>query len=86
MQAVNKKAMSTFSFKTNIHSEEAVSKLAESLDKLKADQRIESWSVDVNSPEHLLQIETTKLSSKEVEHAVRGAGFDVDFTKAPQAR
>ena len=78
--------MSTFFFKTNISSPDAVSKLKENLDKAKDDQLIENWQVDPSSPEHLLQIETITLSSKEVEHLVRAAGFDVDFTKAPQAR
>lgn len=78
--------MSTFFFKTNISSVAAVSKLKESLDKEQEAQRIQRWHVDPSSPEHLLQIETVKLSSKEVEHLVRAAGFDVDFTTAPQAR
>jgi hypothetical protein len=78
--------MSTFFFRTNISSVAAVEKLRTSLDKLKEDQSIDSWHVDPSSADHLLQIETVKLSSKEVEHLVRAAGFDVEFTKAPQAR
>lgn len=63
-----------------------VSKLKESLDKEKEAKRIDNWRIHPTDPEHLLEIETTTLSSKEVEHMVRAAGFDVEFTKAPQAR
>jgi len=78
--------MSTFFFKTDINSITEVSKLKESLDKAKDEQQIDNWRIHPTDPEHLLEIETTKLSSKEVEHLVRAAGYDVDFTKAPQAR
>ena len=78
--------MSTFFFKTNISTVEAVGKLQKSLDKAKEDKQIVRWHADPSSPEHLLEIETITLSSKEVEHLVRAAGFDVDFTTAPQAR
>lgn len=78
--------MSTFFFKTGVNSIAEVSKLKESLDKAKDEQRIDNWRIHPTDPEHLLEIETTKLSSNEVEHFVRAAGFDVEFTKAPQAR
>lgn len=78
--------MSTFFFKTNISTAEAVSKLKMNLDKAKENKSIERWHADPSSQEHLLEIETIHLSSKEVEHLVRAAGFDVEFTKAPQAR
>jgi len=63
-----------------------VAKLKERLDKAREDQDIENYKIHPTNPEHLLEIETIKLSSKEVEHFVREAGFDVEFTKAPQAR
>lgn len=78
--------MSTFFFKTDVNSMAEVAKLKESLDKEKEAQRIDNWRIHPTDPEHLLEIETTKLSSNEVEHMVRAAGFDVAFTKAPQAR
>ena len=40
----------------------------------------------MNSTDHLLEIETNKLSPDEVKHLVREAGFEAEFTKAPQAR
>jgi hypothetical protein len=78
--------MSTFFFKTDVNSIIEVSKLKESLDKARDNEDIDNWKIHPTSAEHLLEIETTKLSSKEVEHLVRAAGFDVEFTKAPQAR
>jgi hypothetical protein len=42
--------------------------------------------VDFNHPEHLLEIETNTLSPEEVKHMIRAAGYEADFTKAPQAR
>jgi hypothetical protein len=76
--------MSTFFFKTNITTEEAEGRLKQKLDSLQNDQSIQSWKIDVSHPEHLLQINTIKLSSEEVKHLVREAGVDADFTKAPQ--
>lgn len=81
-----KKNMSTFFFKTDVNSMVEVSKLKERLDKAQQDKDIDNYKIHPTSADHLLEIETTKLSSKEVEHFVRAAGFDVEFTKAPQAR
>jgi len=63
-----------------------VSKLKEQLDKAKEAKDIDNWRIHPTDSNHLLEIESNKLSSKEVEHLVRAAGFDVEFTKAPQAR
>jgi hypothetical protein len=78
--------MSTFFFKTDVNSMAETAKLKESLDKAQAEKSIDNWRIHPKDAEHLLEIDTTKLSSKEVEHLVRAAGFDVEFTKAPQAR
>jgi len=34
----------------------------------------------------LLEIETDKLSPEQVKHYVREAGFEAEFTRAPQAK
>jgi hypothetical protein len=47
---------------------------------------IERWHLDMNNAENLLEIETNKLSPEEVKHLVREAGFEAEFTTAPQAR
>ena len=78
--------MSTFFFKTDVNSIAEVSKLKEQLDKAKEAKDIDNWRIHPTDANHLLEIESNKLSSKEVEHLVRAAGFDVEFTKAPQAR
>jgi hypothetical protein len=63
-----------------------VSTLKESLDKAQERKDIDNWRIHPTDPEHLLEIETNKLSSKEVEHMVRAAGVNAEFTTAPQAR
>jgi hypothetical protein len=40
----------------------------------------------MNDPEYLLEIETNKLSPDEVKHLVREAGFEAEFTRAPEGR
>jgi copper chaperone len=77
--------MSTFFFKTNINCLGCVTQIKPQLDKLEQNKDIERWHIDFNNPEHLLQIETNKMSPDEVKHYVREAGFEADFTKAPQA-
>lgn len=78
--------MSTYHFKTNISSAENINTLKSHLDAMEAKKEIKKWSVDVNDPEKLLVIETDKLSPEEAKHLIREAGFDAEFTKAPQAR
>jgi hypothetical protein len=78
--------MSTFFFKTDVNSMAEVSTLKESLDKAQERKDIDNWRIHPTDPEHLLEIETNKLSSKEVEHMVRAAGVNAEFTTAPQAR
>ena len=63
-----------------------VSTLKESLDKAQERKDIAMWRIHPTTPEHLLEIESNKLSSKEVEHLVRAAGVNAEFTTAPQAR
>jgi copper chaperone len=78
--------MSTYFFKTNINCLGCVSQIKPHLDKLENNKEIEKWHVDFNDPEHILEIQTNKMSPEDVKHYVREAGFEADFTKAPQAR
>ncbi len=78
--------MSTYFFKTNINCLGCVTQIKPHLDELEQDKSIERWHVDFNHPEHILEIETNKLSPEEVKHKIRATGFEADFTKAPQAR
>ena len=78
--------MSTYFFKTNIKCMGCASQVKPHLDKLEETKQIDRWHVDLVNPEHILEIETSKLSPEQVKHYVREAGFDAEFTKAPQAR
>jgi len=78
--------MSTYFFKTNINCLGCASQVKPHLDELEQNHDIEHWNVNLNSPEYLLEIETDKLSPEEVKHYVREAGFEAEFTRAPQAR
>ena len=78
--------MSTYFFKTNIKGPGGVNQIKPRLDEMEQRQDIERWHLDMNNSENLLEIETNKLSPDEVKHLVREAGFEAEFTTAPQAR
>jgi len=77
--------MSTYFFKTNINCLGCVTQIKPYLDNMEDTKEIEHWHVDLNNPEYVLEIETNKLTPDEVKHKVRAAGFEAEFTKAPQA-
>lgn len=78
--------MSTYFFKTNIKGPDSVNQVKPRLDEMEQRKDIERWNLDISNPENLLEVETNKLSPEEVKHMLRAAGFDAEFTKAPQAR
>ena len=78
--------MSKYFFKTNINCLGCVTQIKPHLDTLEKDKTIDRWHVDLNSPEYLLEIETSKLSPEETKYIIREQGFEADFVKAPQAR
>jgi len=78
--------MSTYFFKTNINCVGCVTQIKPHLDKLEQSKEIEHWHVDFNDPEHVLRIETNKMSPEQVKHYVRETGFEAEFTRAPEAR
>ena len=55
------------------------------MDKLEQSRDIERWHVNLNSSDHLLEVVTNKMSPEQVKHYIREAGFEAEFTKAPQA-
>jgi len=77
--------MSTYFFKTNINCIGCATQLKPHLESLEQKKEIERWRVNLNSPEHLLEIETNKMSPEQVKHYIREAGFEAEFTRAPQA-
>ena len=78
--------MSTYFFKTNIKGPGGVNQIKPRLDEMEQRRDIERWHLDMNNAENLLEIETNKLSPDEVKHLVREAGFEAEFTTAPQVR
>jgi copper chaperone len=77
--------MSTYFFKTNINCLGCASQVKPYMDRLEQSREIDHWKVHVNSPEHLLEVETQKMSPEQVKHYIRSTGFEAEFTKAPQA-
>jgi hypothetical protein len=78
--------MSTYFFKTNINCIGCATEIKPHMDILERNGGIEHWHVDLNNPEYLLEIETDKMSPEEVKHYVREAGFEAEFTRAPQSK
>jgi copper chaperone CopZ len=64
-----------YTFKTNINCLGCVNQVKPHLDQLEQTQAIEHWRLDLNSPEHILTIETNALSREEVENVIETAGF-----------
>ncbi|MEI6948738.1 hypothetical protein V9K67_16225 [Paraflavisolibacter sp. H34] len=75
--------MSTYHFKTNINCLGCVTQIKPQLDQLEKDHTIEHWHVNMNDPDHTLEIETNRLSAEEVRHMVREAGFEAEFSRSP---
>lgn len=78
--------MSTYFFRTNINGPGGVNQIKPRLDEMEQRNDIERWHLNMNDSEHLLEIETNKLSPDEVKHMIREAGFEAEFTKSPQSR
>ena len=78
--------MSIYFFKTNIEWPGGIHQIKPRLDEMEQKKDIERWHLDMNNPENLLEIETNKLTAEEVKHLVREAGFEAEFTRAPQAK
>jgi hypothetical protein len=52
------------------------------MDKLEQTKEIDHWNVHVNTPEHLMEVVTDKMSPEQVKHYTREASFEAEFTKA----
>jgi copper chaperone len=75
--------MSTYFFKTNINCVGCATQIKPHLDKLEQSREIDRWHVDLNNPDHVLEIETQKMSPEQVKHYIREAGFEAEFTRPP---
>jgi copper chaperone CopZ len=64
--------MKTLKFKTNINCGNCLSKVAP---KLNEESRIDSWSVDLESEDRILTVQTETLNEDDVFKTVLKAGF-----------
>jgi copper chaperone len=64
--------MSKLSFQSNIACNGCLSKVQPFLDSLEG---IESWKVNLETPDKILTVETTSCSAEEIEQAVASAGY-----------
>lgn len=76
--------MSTYFFRTNINCIGCASQIKPHLDRLEQNREIEHWNMHLNTPEHLLEVVTDRMSPEQVKHYVREAGFEAESTKAPR--
>lgn len=60
--------------KTNINCGTCVANVKPFLD---AEERIEEWSVDTNSPDKILKVKGENISKEEVEKIIQKAGYKV---------
>jgi len=64
--------MKTLKFKTNINCGNCLSKVAP---KLNEESRIDSWSVDLQSEDRILTVQTETLNEEDIFKTVLKAGF-----------
>jgi copper chaperone len=62
-------------FKTNIKCGGCIATVKPHLDKATG---IESWDVDIQSPQKVLKIKSSGISSEEVIAIVKGAGYQIE--------
>lgn len=68
--------MKTIKFKTNINCGGCVAKVAPALDSMVGKW---NWQIDTTSFEKILIVETESISEKEIEDAVKTAGFKIEI-------
>ncbi len=68
--------METIKFKTNINCGNCIAKVTPFLDK-KAE--IFTWSVDIESPDKILTVETEELTAQDIIKIVRRTGFEAEL-------
>lgn len=70
--------MEILKFKTNVESQEALSKVAPHLDKV---EKISKWSLDTESSEKVLSVSGTDLNPQAIENALKQAGYKADILR-----
>jgi hypothetical protein len=77
--------MGTYYFKTNINCIGCASQVKPHLDRLEKGKEIKHWNVHLNTPDHLLEIVTDRLSPEELKLYLHEAGFEAEVTKVTKA-
>jgi len=67
--------MEKLQFKTNINCSGCVAKVTPFLDK---ENRIKTWSVNTETPEKILTVETEGMTAEEIKAVVAVAGFRIE--------
>jgi Heavy-metal-associated domain. len=67
--------MKTIQFKTNINCSNCLAKVTPFLNKKEG---IESWSVDIESPDKILTVETEDLTSEDIVKTIKRTGFEAE--------
>ena len=70
--------MEIINFKTNVESQEALSKVAPYLDK---EESISKWSIDTESTDKILSVSGTNLDPQTVEKVIEQAGFRAEIKR-----
>ena len=68
--------MTIHHFKTNIHCGNCIAKITPFLEGV---VEIESWSIDLNDPDRILQVTLRQDQSSKVIDAIRQAGFEIEL-------
>lgn len=66
--------METLKFKTDIKCSGCVSKVTPAMDEAVGSNH---WEVDIENPDKILTVSSNKLNEKEIESAIKRAGFTV---------
>ena len=67
--------MDTLKFKTNINCGGCLKSVTPHLDEL---ENVDSWKVDINNPDKILEVKLEDGNENTVVSAVKKAGFEID--------
>ncbi|WP_187264675.1 copper chaperone [Pontibacter beigongshangensis] len=70
--------MEIIKFKTNVESQEALSKVAPYLDK---EESISKWSIDTESTDKILSVSGTNLDAQTIKQIIKQAGFRAEIKR-----
>lgn len=68
--------MNTYKFKTNINCGSCIKSVTPHLNEV---DEIDTWHVDTENPEKILEVVVDEGGPEQVEEAVKGAGFKIEL-------